>query len=89
LSGGVSLEAEDQGDAVQCLTTTAIRRSTDMKIKSNVKAGGMGTQHNQTMTRGLKVKTSVKAGGQGAQRNQTVTRGLKVKTNVKAGIIAI
>jgi hypothetical protein len=33
-----------------------------MKIKSNVKAGGLGSQHNQTVTRGLKVKTNVKAG---------------------------
>ena len=33
-----------------------------MKIKSNVKAGGTGMQHNQTMARGLKVKTNIKAG---------------------------
>jgi hypothetical protein len=40
----------------------AIRRSTDMKIKSNVKAGSMSQNHNQTVSRGLKVKTNVKAG---------------------------
>jgi hypothetical protein len=33
-----------------------------MKIKSNVKAGGLSENHNQTVTRGLKVKTNVKAG---------------------------
>jgi len=33
-----------------------------MKIKTNVKASGIGQQHNQTMGRGLKVKTNVKAG---------------------------
>lgn len=33
-----------------------------MKIKSNVKAGGITMQHNQTAIRGLKVKTNVKAG---------------------------
>ena len=33
-----------------------------MKIKTNVKAGKMRMQHNQTVARGLKVKTGIKAG---------------------------
>ena len=65
-----------------------------MKIKTNMKAGDMQHQHNQTVARGLKVKTNVKAGGGTdapesdritANHNQTVVRGLKIKTRVKAG----
>jgi hypothetical protein len=33
-----------------------------VKIKSNVKAGGINMQHNQTAARGLKVKTGIRGG---------------------------
>jgi len=56
-----------------------------MKVKTNVKAGGVSVQHNQTVARGLKVKTGVKAGGVQMQHNQAMARGLKVKTEVKVG----
>jgi hypothetical protein len=49
-----------------------------MKIKSNVKAGRVVSNHNQTMTRGLKVKTNVKAGicpGEGGTGGGTTPTG--------------
>ena len=53
-----------------------------MKVKTHVKAGGVGMNHNQTLLRdrgqaprqGLKVKTHVKAGGVGSHHNQTLVR---------------
>ena len=73
-----------------------------MKIKTNVKtgAGGLpgmtGTNHNQTVAKGLQVKSNVKAGAVkvpddlkaealAPNHNQTVARGLKVKSGIKAG----
>src|SRR5437660_1418174 len=61
------------------------RRMKTMNIKTNVKAGGVKYNHNQTVVRGLKVKTNVKAGGSHLNHSQTVVRGLKLKTNVKEG----
>src|SRR5215470_7044628 len=43
-------------------TNSQKKGNTSMKIKTNVKAGGIKMQHNQTMARGLKVKTGVKVG---------------------------
>lgn len=45
-----------------------------MKIKSNVKAGGMKVNHNQTVVKnnGLRIKSNVKAGGITLNHNQTV-----------------
>lgn len=48
-----------------------------MKIKSNVKAGGLQLNHNQTASRGPRVKSGVRAGKLGANHNQTVTRSIK------------
>ena len=46
-----------------------------LKVKTNIKAGGLATNHNETLVRGLKVKTSVKAGGLAANHNETLVRG--------------
>jgi hypothetical protein len=58
-----------------------------VKIKTNVKAGGLTHNHNQKAASGLKVESRVKAGGLATNHNQTVARGLKVKSGVKAGRI--
>lgn len=34
----------------------------NMKIKTNMKAGDLRPQHNQTVARGLKIKTGIKLG---------------------------
>ena len=49
-----------------------------MKVKSNVKAGGLNTQnHNQTV-KGLRVKSRVKAGGINTlNHNQAIARAAK------------
>jgi hypothetical protein len=43
-----------------------------MQVKTNVKAGGAQTNHNQALVRakGLKVRTNLKAGGTTVQHNQ-------------------
>ena len=51
-----------------------------MKVKTNLKAGGMQANHNEVLVRdagkakGLKVKTSVKAGGTQANHNEALVR---------------
>jgi len=49
-----------------------------MRVRTNVKAGGISGNHNQSL---LQVKTGVKAGGS-MNHNQSL---LRVKTGVKAG----
>jgi hypothetical protein len=53
-----------------------------MQVKTQVKAGGIAFNHNQTLVRDrvprqpLKVKTQVKAGGIPINHNQTLVRDL-------------
>ena len=56
-----------------------------MRIKTNVKAGRLASNHNQTI-RSLKVKSGIKAGKLASNHNQTISSGLRVKTNVRAGL---
>jgi hypothetical protein len=44
-----------------------------MRIKTNLKAGKLSANHNQTVKR-LRVKSNVKAGRLSANHNQTVAR---------------
>jgi hypothetical protein len=76
-----SLKKEDAA----ALNINTEKERTRMKIKTNIKAGGISMQHNQSMARGLKIKSNVKAGGISLNHNQTMLRGLKVKNGVKAG----
>ena len=52
-----------------------------MTIKTNVKAGGVSFQHNET----LAVRSDVKAGEPGLATNHNES--LRVKANVKAGAL--
>jgi hypothetical protein len=58
------------------------RRRLKMKTKTNVKAGALAANHNQS---GFAVKTRVNAGALAANHNQS---GFAVKTRVNAGALA-
>ncbi len=48
-----------------------------MKVKTNIKAGALSTNHNETLAREaktLKVKTGVKAGALTTNHNETLAR---------------
>ena len=51
-----------------------------MKIRTNVKAGGIWDNHNETQIRtaargrGMRVRTGLKAGGSQLQHNETLAR---------------
>ncbi len=45
-----------------------------LKVKTNLKAGGILRNHNETLVRGLKVKTNIKAGGIRGNHNETLVR---------------
>jgi uncharacterized protein (DUF302 family) len=67
------------------IATKDVLDRTGMKVRTNVKAGKLATNHNQTMAKGLRVRTNIKAGKLATNHNQTVAMRLPVRTNVKAG----
>lgn len=56
---------ENQNNQSQSTKREAIR------VKSNVKAGGVGTNHNEAESAAITVKSGVKAGGIGSNHNET------------------
>lgn len=58
---------------------TAIEKeNTVMRIKTNVKAGALNLNHNQTVAHGLKVKSNIKAGpSTNPNHNQTIVREIR------------
>jgi hypothetical protein len=56
-----------------------------MRTRTNLKAGGVHLQHNETLRGGLTLKTHVRAGGIWRNHNETLARGLKLRTALKAG----
>ena len=57
-----------------------------MTTKTNIKAGGVRRNHNETM-KGITIKTRVKAGARTklAVNHNEAMKGVAVKTQVKAG----
>lgn len=68
--------------------TSAGKRGQSVKLRTNVKAGGIWSNANEAIVTGsksgLKVKTRVKAGGAGLQHNQTVLATPSRKASAKA-----
>jgi hypothetical protein len=50
-----------------------------LKIRANIKAGGLGGNHNRA---GLRVKAAMKAGGLGGNHNRSA---LRIRSGVTAG----
>ena len=67
--------------------STTYEENSIMKIKTNVKAGGIERNHNQSAAKGgLPVKTQVKAGRLVYNHNQAASKTcVRVKTLMQAG----
>lgn len=50
-------------------------KTSTLKVKTKIRAGGVYLNHNATLVRCLKVKTNVKAGGIWQNHNETLVRG--------------
>jgi hypothetical protein len=60
-----------------------------MTIRTNITAGALTRNHNQTLRGGLTMRTTVRAGviGTRPNHNETLRGGLKLRTAVSAGYI--
>jgi hypothetical protein len=50
-----------------------IKMVSGLKVKSSIKAAGMGPNHNRALASSLKVKSAIKAAGMGPNHNRTLS----------------
>ena len=60
-------------------------KNESIQVKTDVKAGVMGWNHNEAEAATITVKSGVKAGGMAMNHNESEARSIKVKSGVRAG----
>ena len=51
-----------------------VTNNAGLKVRTNIRAGGLSINHNETQVRGLKVRTNIRAGSL-SNHNETMVRG--------------